>query len=126
MKLFFFDNNLSEKLTSGMKAFGENVVHLKEIFPEDASDPEWLRYIGEQGLILITRDNEIRHHPAEIGALRRYKVGAFFLSGKNLNRCKLVQQVTRNWPRIKEYAEKEDPPYAFRIPGKGTKFVRIL
>jgi predicted nuclease of predicted toxin-antitoxin system len=43
---FFFDNNLSEKLTRGMKAFGEDVVHLKEIFPGGAPDPEWLKYVG--------------------------------------------------------------------------------
>lgn len=122
---FFFDNNLSENLTKGMQAFGEDVVHLKEIFAEDALDTEWLKHIGENGLVLITRDERVRWNPAEIKALRNHKVGAFFLGGKNLNRCKLIQQVVRNWPRIKEYARKGRPPYAFRVPPRGTKFTTI-
>jgi hypothetical protein len=98
----------------------------KEFFREDAADSDWLAYVGENGLVLITRDDKIRHNPAEISAFRKNKVGAFFLGGKNLNKCKLIQQITRNWPRIKQYAEKTNPPYAFRIPPKGTKFTQIF
>ena len=122
---FFFDNNLSINLTQGMKSFGEDVVHLKEIFPEETDDTEWLKYIGEKKLILITRDLRVRQNPVERNALLKYKVGAFFLGGKNLDRCKIIRQVVQNWPRIKEYASKTKPPFAFRIPPKGTKFVTI-
>jgi predicted nuclease of predicted toxin-antitoxin system len=122
---FFFDNNLSILLVKGMKEFGEDVIHLKEIFEEKTEDSEWLKDIGEKRYILITKDLRIRHNPAEIEALRKYKVGAFFLGGKNLNRCRLIQQVVRNWPRIKELAEKSSPPYAFRVPPQGTSFTSI-
>ena len=122
---FFFDNNLSTKIVQGLKAFGEQVVHLKESFPEETEDVVWLKYVGESGLILITRDESVRWNPAEIAALREYKVATFFLGGKNLDRCRLIQQVIRNWPRIKEYSSKYQPPFAFRVPPKGTKFSRI-
>ena len=82
---FFVDNNLSQKLAKGMAAFGEDVIHLKEEFPEETIDTEWLKYVGEEGLVLITRDEAIRRNPAELAALREYKVGAFFLGGKNLD-----------------------------------------
>ncbi|MFX0202054.1 MAG: DUF5615 family PIN-like protein [Candidatus Hodarchaeota archaeon] len=122
---FFFDNNLSESLVKGMKAFGEDVVHLKDLFPEDTDDVIWLKHVGKNGMVLITRDKKVRWNPAERGALQKYKVGAFFLGGKNLNRCRLIQQVVRNWPRIKEFAQKHPPAYAFRIPPTGTKFRTI-
>jgi predicted nuclease of predicted toxin-antitoxin system len=32
---FFIDNNLSEHLANGMKAFGEDVIHLREKFSEN-------------------------------------------------------------------------------------------
>jgi hypothetical protein len=35
---FFFDNNISEHLINGLKAFGENVIHLKEMFDEQEPD----------------------------------------------------------------------------------------
>ena len=95
---FFFDNNISQHLTDGIKAFGEDVIHLKEIFPQDTSDAEWLKYIGERQFVLITRDERVRRNPAELSALRIYKVGAFFLGGKNLNKCKLIQQFVGTGP----------------------------
>ncbi len=122
---FFIDNNLSESLAKGLAAFGEDVVHLKDRFPQNAPDTEWLEYVGQNQWVLITRDERVRRNPAELAALRRHRVGAFFLGGKNLNRCRIIQQLVRNWPRIKEYAGKTKPPYAFRVPPSGTKLVPI-
>lgn len=122
---FFVDNNLSEQLAAGMKAFGEDVVHLKDLFPEDEDDPVWLEYIGIEGWILITRDERVRYNPAETQALKAHGVGAFFLGGKHRTRCELIQQVVRNWPRIKEVAAKTRRPFAFRVRPTGGKFIEI-
>jgi predicted nuclease of predicted toxin-antitoxin system len=35
---FFVDNNLSPQLAKGMKAFGEDVIHITEIFPHNTDD----------------------------------------------------------------------------------------
>ncbi len=58
-----------------MSAFGVAVDHLKDHFPEDAPDTEWLAYIGNQEFFLITRDDNIRRNPAEIRALRNGQPG---------------------------------------------------
>ena len=108
-----------------MKAFGEDVIHLKEVFPQDPVDTEWLQYVGQHQMFVITRDERVRWRPAELQALRSYNTGAFFLGGKNLTRCKLIQQLVRNWPRIKEFASTTRKPFIFRVPPTGTKFVRI-
>lgn len=122
---FFIDNNLSRKLARGMRAFGEDVDHLTDHFEEDAPDTEWLRYIGDNDFFLITRDERVRKNPAELKALLDHGVGAFFLGGKNRNRCELIQQLVRNWPRIKQYSQTRSRPFAFRIAPKGAKFVPI-
>jgi predicted nuclease of predicted toxin-antitoxin system len=125
MKCFFFDNNVSKKIVEGLKAFGEEVVHLQDKFPEDSADIEWLQYVGEKGFVLITRDERVRRNPAEMAAIRKFKVATFFLGGSHLDRCKLIQQVVRNWPRIKELSGRTQPPFAYRIPPTGTKFTQI-
>lgn len=122
---FFLDNNLSENLAQGLKSFGEDVIHLKDMFNEDTEDQIWLKQIGQKKMFLITRDERIRRNPFELNALKTYKVGAFFLGGKNLGRCKIIQQVVRNWPRIKELSARKNPPFAYRIPPQGTKFSQI-
>ncbi len=108
---FFFDNNLSEHLAKGLSEFGEDVM--------------WLEYLGKNRIILITKDERIRKNPLELQSLVKHKVGVFFLGGKKQGRCKIIQQVVRNWPRIKELAIKTRPPFAFRVPPSGTKFDRI-
>ena len=121
---FFIDNNLSPNLAAGMKAFQEPVIHLRDIFQPDAPDVDWLKYIGTRGWFLITRDLQTRKKPAELQSIRDNAVGAFYLGGKNLNHCQLIRQLVRNWPRIKELAKKTAPPFAFRVPPRGTKFER--
>lgn len=122
---FFIDNNLSPHLAAGMHAFGEDVEHLQEKFPPDTKDTTLLKYIGENALFLITRDNQIRRRPSELAAFKKYKIGAFFLGGKCRTRWQIIKQLVRSWERIKDYAAKERKPFAFRISPQGTKFVRI-
>ena len=122
---FFMDNNLSPNMARGMKEFGENVEHLQENFPEEAKDIEWLPYVGERGLIVVTKDRNILRQPIQRKAFRENSVGAFFLGGKGLNRCQLIQQLVRNWPRMKELARKSHRPFAFKVPPKGSKIESI-
>ena len=122
---FIVDENLSPHMARGMREFGEQVEHLLDHFAMGTADETWLPVVGQREQILITRDDSIRWRPAQLAALRRYKVGAFFLGGKNRSRCDLIRQIVRNWPRIKERAAKEPRPFAFRIPPTGTKITRI-
>ena len=122
---FFVDHNLSPQLATGMKGFGEDVVHLTEFFPEDVDDTDYLRHIGSKGWFLVTRDKRIRYRPAELEALKQSGVGAFFMGGKNRTRCELIQQLVRHWPRMKELDRKTPVPFAFRIPPSGTKFTTV-
>ena len=122
---FFFDNNLSPKLAKGMAAFGEDVIHLTDRYAPSTPDHDWLPEVGRSGWILVTRDDRVRRNPAELLALKESRVGAFFLGGKDRSRCELIQQVVRNWPRMKELAGKTPKPFAFRIPPSGTSIDKL-
>jgi predicted nuclease of predicted toxin-antitoxin system len=122
---FFIDNNLGPDLAKGMRGFGENVMHLQEKFPHDAQDTDWLPFVGKNHLILVTRDLNIRRRPFELRALKSHNVGVFFLGGKKLNRCEIIQQVVRNWPEMKKLARKTDPPFAFIVRPRGIKIEPI-
>jgi hypothetical protein len=122
---FLVDNNLSTRLAAGMAAFGESVVHLQDHFPPDVQDVEWLRFVGEQMMFVLTRDERIRWNPAEKQAFVEFGVGAFFLGGKRRTHCELIRQLVRNWPRIKELAANSRRPFAFRVPPTGTSIKPI-
>ena len=122
---FFFDNNLSPRLARGLLEFGEDVTHLQDHYPADVPDQDWLPDIGAKGWILVTRDERVRRNPSELAAIKMYKVGAFFLGGKNLSHWELIQQVVRNWLRIRELADKIPRPFAFRVAPHGSTLDRI-
>lgn len=122
---FVIDANIGLGVAKGMRCFGEDVTHLTEYFREDMPDPEWLAEVGRRGWFVLTRDNRIRSRTNERTAVKRYSVGMFFLAGKNRTRCEIIQQLIRNWPRIKEHARRHRRPFAFSIPANGTKFRQL-
>lgn len=122
---FFLDENLPKQLAAGMKAFGEDVAHTTEQWPAGTKDVELLEAIGGLNGFLITRDRRIRFNPAERQALKANGVGAFFLGGKDLNFCKMVQVLVKSWPEIKRHAAKEQRPFAFRLRPNGGKLERL-
>ena len=122
---FLIDENLGLQLAAGMKGFGEAVKYLTDVLPAGIDDTEILAHIGDKGWFLITRDKKILSRPAELAALRNYKVGAFFMGGKNRSRCEIIQQLVRNWPEMKRQAGKTRRPFAFHVPPNGTKFKPI-
>ncbi len=122
---FFLDMNLSPRLAHGMQEFGQDVTHLVDHFDQGEKDEIWLPHVGTNGWILVTRDNRIRRNPAELRALREFQVGAFFLGGKGLSKCDIIEQVVRNWRRMNSLAEKTKRPFAYRVPAKGTKLSSI-
>jgi predicted nuclease of predicted toxin-antitoxin system len=123
---FFFDNNLSHRLVDGLRGFGEEAIHITEMFPADTTDEVWLQHVGKSGMFLITRDHRIRWRPNELAALSKHNVGAFFLGGKNRSGCELIQQVVRNWPGIKELAARSHRPFAFRVPPSGKAIIPLI
>lgn len=122
---FLFDNNLSPQLAAGLQGFGEAAIHLRDISLQDAPDVELIRYAGENGHPLVTRDERVRWKPAELRALRQHKVGVFFVAGKNRTRCELIQQLVRSWPQMKALAAKTRAPFAFRVPPTGGKLTQL-
>ena len=122
---FLFDNNLSPYLVKGLKGFGEDVTHLTKHFPADTPDEKWLEYIGKHGIFLITRDKRIRYRPLELKVLKRYKVGAFFLIGKGMNKWAQIKQIIGVWPKIKEITDKLGGPFAYSVNRSGSRVVRI-
>jgi len=122
---FFFDNNLGQFLVQGLSGFGEDVCHLTEHFQEDTPDEEWLRFIGKHRMLLVTRDQKIRKRPIELEALKRHRVGAFFLGGKAMGRWDQIRQIIRAWPGIKDAANKTQCPFAFKVNRSGSKVERL-
>ena len=121
----FFDENLSKNLALGLRGFGEDAIHLTEVFTSGTPDEEWLPYVGNKGYILFTKDQRIRRRPLEKALIMEYKVGAFYLMGKTMSRWNYIRQIVRAWDKIEKLVEKEYPPFAYQVSLHGTKIIKI-
>lgn len=118
---FFFDNDVSSKLAGAMKCLesDDSVFHLTELCDQDAPDEEWLEFVGKEGMVLISRDRMIRKRAGEFLALRRHRVGAFFLTGKGVGKWGEIRQLIVAWENIKDHATRTRTPYVFQVSRHG-------
>jgi predicted nuclease of predicted toxin-antitoxin system len=121
----FFDENLGKQLALGLRGFGEDAIHLTEVFAKGTPDEEWLPFVAEKGYILFTLDKRIRRSPLEKALIKKHKIGAFFLMGKTMSRWNYIRQIVRAWHKIETVVEKENPPYAYQVTRQGTQVNRI-
>jgi hypothetical protein len=124
---FFFDHNIPPPLAEGMKAFGERVIHLQELYPSrlDIKDTEWMADVAKAGYTVLTRDLKMKRNKLELDEFRRHGLGGFWLAGKNRSACEMIQQVVRCWPRMKELARNAGRPFIYIVPIGGTKLDRF-
>ena len=123
---FFMDENLAPSITTGMRGFGENVVHLLEWFDRGTDDVDWLPVVGEKDWVVITRDAMILRRIREKEVVARNRVGVFVLDGKKPDRCRLIQQIVLNWPQIKATARQSKRPFGYKVPLVGTRLKKVL
>lgn len=132
---FLLDNNLSPRLAEALRALaapdGDEVYHLKERFPRNAKDVEWIGKLGAEGdWIVISGDLRIWKTKHEREALRKAKITTFFLgkSWRNWKFWDMAWRLVRWWPFISAQARMVQPGAIFEIPlnvGRQGKFKQI-
>jgi hypothetical protein len=79
---FFFDNNLAPKIAHGLNQMVEpdhHVVHLRDKFPANIEDAEWMRKLCEDDWVIVTADVRINRNPHELQAWKEAGHTIFFL-----------------------------------------------
>ena len=112
---FIFDEGLGEDLAKALAALDEDVEHIRQHLEQGADDVDVLEFVGSNGYFLVGRDKNMQYNKAEIAAIRKYKVGAFILVGKNLSRWQIITAIIDNWEKIKKTAETSHRPFVYRI-----------
>jgi hypothetical protein len=114
---FFLDNNLSPKLAAVLRALDHDVIHLRERFPENADDVDWIPRVAAEGWIVVTLDHAIRSRPHEREAWRASRATIFFLP-KGVLDLRLHEQaawIINAWEGIAKAAVKARPGQCFLL-----------
>lgn len=130
MKLLL-DNNLPSalaaalsQLSTGQWGDDHQVLHLRDRFPANTPDTEWITTLSQEGdWTVVTHDRFNKGQEREV--LKRADIKVFLLdkSWKNQNFWAKAENLVRWWPAIVEHAERTRGGAAFRVrwrfSGKG-------
>lgn len=114
---FFFDENMPRRLAEALQQhLGESVTHLYHHFgATGVLDPEVLRFVGERGGCLVTRDRKIMRRPHERRVIQEMGIGAFFLKDSLDDLCSMTRALIHNWPEMKRCARTRERPFAMLV-----------
>lgn len=108
---FFFDNCVCPHLVEVLRLLDKRheLVHLREKFTADTTDPIWIRALGAEGdWIIISGDPRISRGQAERAAWIESHLTAFFCGDAWAGRKLMVQasEMLRWWDDIIETAKE--------------------
>lgn len=95
--------------------------HLKEGFPQNMPDDEWLSIVAQRGWIIFTQDRSFhKKNEAAMEAIRQHTAACFYIGGANETTWNTARFLLREWDRISDLAEQTKPPYILRVCRNGT------
>jgi len=124
---FFVDNNIAPRVARALHCLVDkthSVVHLREYFPANISDIEWMgRLSHEKDWIIITGDRNISRNPQEVLAWKNAGHTTFFLKPgwTNITPWEQASQLCNRFPNIIKLSEKRKRgTWAYEVPLRGT------
>jgi hypothetical protein len=95
--------------------------------PRGSLDDEWLPVIGQERLIVITRDQRIRYRPVEKRMWIEHRVRGFVLTGRQSQST--IQSVTvleKHWSRIEAIVDVHpDGPWMCSVTAQGLRTIPL-
>ena len=124
-----FDNNMPPKLAKTLNFLegddGITVEHLKDKFPPDTPDIEWIKKLTKEGAwFVITQDNQIRKRAHERKAWQESLIPIVFLQKSWINHdlWEMAWRLIKYWPNLKEsiHRSRKNESLLLAINGKLT------
>ena len=93
------------------------VVHSHNaLFPQNASDPEWIQKVGEEGWIGISKDFNIKRRELERRSVQTHGAALFIIKTRvRLKADQMAELVVKAFPRIVQFLNKNSPPFIAKI-----------
>jgi hypothetical protein len=101
---------------------GITVEHLKDKFPADISDIDWIKKLtNEGGWFVITRDNQIRKRTHERKAWQESHIPIVFLQRSWISHdlWEMAWRLIKYWPALKECVNRNRKSESFLLAING-------
>jgi hypothetical protein len=116
---FFVDRSLGRTLVEELKAAGHAAVGLDELFPNTTKDEDWLRHVGREGWIALSKDARIRFNKLEREQLIEARVYFFLVPDAQMSGTEQRTLVLTNVDRILKLVRKVPAPVIAKLSKSG-------
>jgi PIN like domain len=122
---FFFDKSVGKAVPTALRTSGVHLEIHDEVFDPNTSvdDETWIRYATSRDLIIVSRDRNIRRHPAERRAFVESRARMLLLGGK-ATRFEMLRVFLLAWPGIVRVVETHAAPWIYFIDENGHMHAR--
>jgi predicted nuclease of predicted toxin-antitoxin system len=122
---YFLDRSLGRiKVATALRQAGLNIEVHDDHFKQDATDEEWLAAVGKDGWVVFTKDQKIRYHPRELGALISHGVRAFVLTAHDVTAEEIAAIFLRARRKIEKFLSSNNGPFMVSVARSGN--LRVL
>jgi PIN like domain len=119
--VFFTDENLGRHIVpEALRRAGEQVIAFHEKFVSGTKDEVWLREVGANGWVLLTKDSRIRYRRNEMQALLSSKGRSFVLVSSNLPGAEIAEIFVSALGRMKKLCRRQRPPFIAHVHKNGS------
>jgi PIN like domain len=125
----FLDRSLGRwQVPALLRDVGLRLQTLAEVYgipaDETVADTEWLAQAGQQGWVVLMKDDRIRYRPVERAAVLDHRVRTFCLSSGNLRAAEMAQRFIDELDQITE-ACSQPGPFLYTVSSVGLRRVRL-
>jgi predicted nuclease of predicted toxin-antitoxin system len=111
-------------VATALRTAGVEVEIHDDHFAQNATDAHWLAVVGQRNWVVLTKDDRIRYHPAELQALRQASVAAFILTAKNLTGPEMAAAFVAALPGIHKTLASQSRPFVAAVDRHGR--IRLI
>lgn len=124
--VFFIDRSLGRhKFISILKKAGIKAEAHDDHLSINATDEQWLDFVGQNDWIAVTKDRRIRYRSLEMQALLESGVRTFLILGKNKSAEELAKQFLKAFNKIHQILSHNDGPFIAKIYSDGKTTIWV-
>ena len=101
-----FDNDISPRLAAMLNALDVDVFALRDKFPPDTKDVDFLERLKGSGIVLISANTSMRTNAIESRVLKQANITALYLGpfGGRMGLWRQAEWLIKHWPTIDGFA----------------------
>lgn len=112
--VYFTDRDLGLQFPKILQDAGLAVERHRDHFAPDATDEQWLAFVGRKGWVALTHNSRIRYTPNEKQAVMSHRVRLLVIIGQ-APYPELAKSFVATRTRIEAFLEKHEPPLIAKV-----------